>query len=443
MGELSMTFQKTDKSIDLRDSWNPARRFFLFGLVFPLFITLSDATPVAREKVIAIRAGIIQTVAQGEIENGVILIRNDRIAEIGAQVAIPPDAEVLDFQGKFVMPGIVSPDSNLGIYKKEKSESESFFRMIVEGAGKNEAFYPVLYSIDPEHPDYSLALKNGFTTLAVSPPRAGISGLGAVVRPEGDKLEDVLVKDKAFLKISVYVNTPFWNMLKGSLEEARRLLDEQKKKAEEKAKPKERKSKDVAKDKAKEEAQKEEPTISESAKVFMDVVDGKTPLLAECKGPDAVPHLLELLSGYPKVNLIIKGGTEVYKAGPLLKEKNIPLILEPGIDVRSDFSQPIPERTNYVLKCQALDLKLAFQAPGNVEEQIHLLDYLNELAQYGLKKEVLLKGVTLVPAQLLGIDSLVGSLEKGKKADLIVLKDDPFDSVPIIEKVILGGKIVQ
>ncbi len=437
-----MTFPKTDKSIELRKIWKLGRRVFLFAAVLALSIAFSDSSPVAKEKVVAIRAGKIQTVAQGEIENGVILIKNDRIAEIGAQVAIPPDAEVLDFQGKFVMPGIVSPDSNLGIYKKNKSEIESFFRM-PEPAGKNLAFYPVLYSIDPDHPDYSLALKNGFTTLGISPPPAGISGLGAVFRPEGDNFEDIVVKDKAFLKISVYVNTPFWNMLKGSLEEAQRLLEEQKKKAEEKAKPKEGKSKDVAKDKAKEEAQKEEPTISESAKVFMDVVDGKTPLLAECAGPDAVSHLLELLAGYPKVRLIIKGGTEVYKAGPLLKEKNIPLILEPGIDVRSGFFQPNPERTNYVLKCQALDLKLAFQAPGNIEEQIHLLDYLNELSQYGLKKDVLFKGVTLIPAQLLGIDSLVGSLEKGKKADLIVLKNDPFDNVPVIEKVFLGGKIVQ
>jgi hypothetical protein len=437
-----MTFPKTDKSIELRKIWKLGRRVFLFAAVLALSIAFSNSSPVAKEKVVAIRAGKIQTVAQGEIENGVILIKNDRIAEIGAQVAIPPDAEVLDFQGKFVMPGIVSPDSNLGIYKKRKLETESFFKM-PEPAGKNLAFYPVLYSIDPDHPDYSLALKNGFTTLAISPPPAGISGLGAIFRPEGDNFEDIVVKDKAFLKISVYVNTPFWNMLKGSLEEAQRLLDDQKKKAEEKAKPKEGKSKDVAKDKGKDEAQKEEPTISESAKVFMDVIDGKTPLLAECAGPDAVSHLLELLAGYPKVRLIIKGGTEVYKAGPLLKEKNIPLILEPGIDVRSGFFQPNPERTNYVLKCQALDLKLAFQAPGNIEEQIHLLDCLNELSQCGLKKDVLFKGVTLIPAQLLGIDSLVGSLEKGKKADLIVLKNDPFDNVPVIEKVFLGGKIVQ
>jgi hypothetical protein len=437
-----MTFPKTDRSIELRKIWKLGRRVFLFAAVLALSIAFSNSSPVAKEKVVAIRAGKIQTVAQGEIENGVILIKNDRIAEIGAQVAIPQDAEVLDFQGKFVMPGIVSPDSNLGIYKRRKSEIESFYRM-PEPAGKNLAFYPVLYSIDPDHPDYSLALKNGLTTLAVSPPPAGISGLGAIIRPEGDKLEDILVKDKAFLKISVYVNTPFCNMLKGSLEEAQRLLDERKKREEEKAKPKEGKSKDKAKDKGEDEAQKEEPTISESAKVFMDVVDGKTPLLAECAGPDAVSHLLELLAGYPKVRLIIKGSTEVYKAGPLLKEKNIPLILEPGIDVRSGFFQPNPERTNYVLKCQALDLKLAFQAPGNIEEQIHLLDYLNELSQCGLKKDVLFKGVTLIPAQLLGIDSLVGSLEKGKKADLIVLKNDPFDNVPIIEKVILGGKIVQ
>jgi imidazolonepropionase-like amidohydrolase len=437
-----MTFQKTDKSIDPGETRKLKPGFFHVAVVFALTIFFLNSSPVAKEKVIAVRAGKIQTVAQGEIENGVILIKNDSIAEIGAQVAIPPDAEVLDFQGKYIMPGIVSPDSNLGIYKKKKLEIDSFFRL-PDPAGKNLAFYPVLYSIDPDHPDYSLALKNGFTTFAISPPPAGISGLGAVFRPEGENFKEMVVKDRAFLKSSVYVNTPFWNMLKSSLEEAQRLLDEQKKKAEEKPKPNEGKSKDVTKDKAKAEAQKEEPTISESAKVFMDVIEGKTPLLAECAGPDAVSHLLELLAGYPKVRLIIKGGTEVYKAGPLLKEKNIPLILEPGIDVRSGFFQPNPERTNYVLKCQALDLKLAFQAPGNIEEQVHLLDCLNELSQYGLKRDVLLKGVTLVPAQLLGIDSLVGSLEKGKKADMIVLKNDPFDNVPIIEKVILGGKIVQ
>ncbi len=435
-----MTRQEMAKSIDLKRS-GKLGLFFLLGLAAVLLASLAFSSPAAKDKVVAVKAGKIQTAAQDEIENGTILIKNGQIAEIGAEIAIPPEAEVLDFQDKFVMPGIVSPDSNLGIYKRTKLEIDSFFRL-PEPAGKNQAFYPALYSIDPDHPDYALALRNGFTTLAVSPPPAGISGLGAIIRPGGGSLKKITVKDRAFLKVSIYVNTPFWNMFKGALEEAQKFVSDEKKRAEEKAKPTAEKENDKSKDVTKAEDE-EAPAPSESAKVFMEVVEGKVPVLAECEGPDAVSHLMELLAGYPGIKLMIRGGNETYKAAPALKEKNIPLILEPGIDVRSGFFQPNPERTNYVLKCQAAGLRLAFQAAGNIEEQVHLLDNLNELYQSGLKKDVLLKGVTLIPAQLLGIDSLVGSLEKGKRADLIVLKNDPFENVPIIERVLLGGEIVQ
>jgi hypothetical protein len=409
------------------------------GALLAVFLLSFEVLP-AQEKIVAIKAGRIQTVSQGEIENGVILVKDGRITEIGTQVAIPAEAEVWDFADKFVMPGIVSPDSNLGVYARRERATESFYRP-AEPQGKNLAYYPVLFSIYPENPDYSLALKNGFTTLAISPPPAGISGLGAVIRPEGQSLKDILVKDKVFLKVNVYVHTPFWNMLKGALEEAQKTLDDQKKKTEEKAKKEKEKKKE--KDKAKAEEKEEEPTISETTKVFMEVVEGKTPLLAECEGPDAVLHLAELLAAFPKVRWSVRGGPAIFRAGQLLKEKNIPVILEPSFGLKVGFLTPYAEKTNTVLKCQALDLKIALQAAGNAEEQIHLLDSLNLLYQCGVRKDVLFKGVTLVPAQILGLDSQVGSLEKGRRADLIVLKGDPLENVPVIDKVILGGKVVQ
>jgi len=78
-----------------------------------------------------------------------------------------------------------------------------------------------------------------------------------------------------------------------------------------------------------------------------------------------------------------------------------------------------------------------------INEQVHLLDCLNELYQFGVKKDVFYRGVTIIPAQLLWVDNLVGSLEKGKKADMIVLKNDPLENTPSIEKVILGGRFVR
>lgn len=427
-----MTSAKTDKPISRKEIIR------CVALVAASLLSLAGVT--AQEKTIAIKAGRIQTVSQGEVENGVILVRDGRITEIGAQVSIPADAEVWDFSGQFVMPGIVSPDSNLGVYVRPARATETFY-LPPEPQGKNLAYYPVLFSIYPENPDYALALKNGFTTLAVSPPPAGISGLGAVIQPEGETLKDILLKDRAFLKVNVYVHTPFWNMLKGALEEAQKTLDDRKKKAEDKAKKEKEKKKE--KDKARAEDTDEEPTIGETTKVFMEVVEGKVPLLAECEGPDAVLHLAELLAAFPKVRWSVRGGSAVFRAGQLLKEKDIPVILEPGFGVKVGFLTPYAERTNTVLKCQALGLRIALQAAGSIEEQIHLLDSLSLLHQCGVKKDVLFKGVTLVPAQIVGLDGQVGSLEKGRRADFVVLKGDPLESVPVIEKVILGGRVVQ
>jgi hypothetical protein len=423
----------TDQMISVKPG---LKSIVLIGIMALLFFSGLSG----QEKMLAIKAGKIQTIKNGIIENGVIIIRKDRIEGIGSEIEIPADAEVFDFSDKFIMPGIVSPDSNLGMPQPSLEE-------LMEAARSgptihNLAYYPVLYSIYPEHPDYLMALKNGFTSIAVSPLTAGIAGLGAVIKPEGEALKDILIKDKAFLKINVYVSTPFWDAMKKALDEAQKKVEEEKKKKEEEKKEKSKKDKEKDKDKEKQEEEKEEERISESTKIFMEVVEGKLPILAECSTPDAISHFLALISGYPKVKVTVRGGPDVYKAGSLLKEKNISVILDPVIGSVGRFRGRV-ERTNFVLKCQGLGLKLAFQAPGGIEDQIHLFDYLNKLSLYGVKEDVLLKGVTIVPAEILGIDKLVGSLEKGKRADLIVFKDDPLKNVPAIEKVMLGGRFVQ
>jgi len=367
-----------------------------------------------QEKLLAIKGGRIHTIANGIIEDGVILIRDGIIEDIGPNVTIPAGAEVLDHSSNFIMPGIVSPHSYLGIPPPPQEEQSAAIRS--GPTIRNLANYPVQYSIYPENPVYSLALKNGFTTMAISPIPAGIAGLGAVIRPGGDRLRDILIKDRAFLKVNVYVNTPFWDMLKKALEEAQKKIEEQQKIAEEKKKEKEEKK---GKDKAKNEDEEEEEKIEESTQIFMDVVEGKLPVMADCYSPASLSHLFALLSHYPKVKVIVVGGPEIYKAGEILKAKNIPVVLSPEIRTLMRWSRA--ERTNYVLKCQGLGLTMAFQIPGGIEDQIHLFDYLNKLALFGVKKDVLLKGVTIIPAEMLGIDKDLGSLEKGKRADLIVL----------------------
>jgi hypothetical protein len=390
-----------------------------------------------QEKILAVKGGQIHTITGGVVENGVILISGGIIQDIGKDVEIPSDAEVLDYTGKFIMPGVVSPHSYLGIPPPSAAEQREAMRS--GPVIKNLADYPVRYSIYPEDPVFHLALKNGVTTLAISPRPGGIAGLGAVIQPGGDSLNDILVREKAFLKVNVYINTVFWDTLKRALDGAQKKLDEEKKKAEER---KEAKNKDKKKSEETDKAEeKEEEEIKESTQIFMDVIQGKLSLVADCYSPAALSHFEALLSGFPKAKVIVVGGPEIYKVGSVLKKKEIPVILSP--EIRTVMNWLGAERTNYVLKCQGLGLKMAFQPPGGIQEQIHLFDYLNRLALYGVKKDVLLKGVTLVPAEILGMEKVIGSLEKGKRADLIVFQSDPLEHIPVIQEVLSGGKRVK
>jgi len=382
--------------------------------------TAASASGGGTGRLTALKAGRIQTVTRGIIENGLILIRGGRIVGIRADQAVPGGARVLDFGRGYVMPGVVSPDSNLGLSGRASMTEDEASRFPAV-LGKDLSGDHVVFSIDPAQADFALALRNGFTTLAVSPPAAGLSGQGALLTLGPPRLRDMILRRDAFLKMTVLVNTTFRRMLKTSLEAARTKI--------------------AAGQRAGRSPLKAGPREADDA--LVRVLEGEMPLIADCPGPNAVEYLLDAVAPYPRIRLAVRGGPGLYKAGPVLKEKRIPVILEPGIDESVPGLVPYPERKNYVLKCRGLGLEIAFQAPGPVQEQIRVFHSLNRLRGLGVDEETLIKGVTIVPARILGVESLVGSLEKGKRADLIVFRSDPLDGDPVIEAVLAGGEIVR
>src|SRR6266550_8516021 len=75
----------------------------------------SAANPPDSPAVILIRNATILTVSRGTIERGSILIKDGKIAEVGASVKAPKDAQVNDAAGQFVMPGIIDCHSHIGV----------------------------------------------------------------------------------------------------------------------------------------------------------------------------------------------------------------------------------------------------------------------------------------------------------------------------------------
>lgn len=122
---------------------------------------------------VVIRNATIMTAAGEEIASGSILFRDGRIVAVGTTVTAPSDAVVVDGTGKYVTPGIIDSHSHLGVYAAPRTAAES------DG---NEATNPVTaevwaeHSVWPQDPQIPLAVAGGVTTIQVLPGSANLIG---------------------------------------------------------------------------------------------------------------------------------------------------------------------------------------------------------------------------------------------------------------------------
>jgi imidazolonepropionase-like amidohydrolase len=138
---------------------------------------------------------------------------------------------------------------------------------------------------------------------------------------------------------------------------------------------------------------------------------------------ESIQFALEM--GVKKVILV--GGDEAYYVKDFLKENKIPVILEETLRLPSRTSDPVdmPYRLPNLL--QKAGVKVAIGQWGEVMQVRNLPFSVGTAAAYGLGREEALKMVTLNPAEIMGVDDKIGTLEKGKMASLVVSKGDIFD----------------
>jgi imidazolonepropionase-like amidohydrolase len=127
-----------------------------------------------------IRNVTLLTAAGPAIRNGSILLRDGKIAAVGADVAAPSDAAVIDGRGKYVTPGIIDIHSHLGDYPAPNMQAHSDGN---EATSPNTANVWAEHSVWPQDPQFPRALAGGVTTLQVLPGSANlIGGRSAVLK---------------------------------------------------------------------------------------------------------------------------------------------------------------------------------------------------------------------------------------------------------------------
>ena len=269
---------------------------------------------------LALTGATLMTATRGNIENGTLLIQNSAIAEIGAHVRIPQDAEVWDLKGKVVIPGMIDAHTHLGLRQDgvgaEQSDEDEVENPIVPQIRAIDA-------INPEDIGFSDALKGGVTTVGVMPGSYNVvCGQPAAVKVVGRTLEEMLVSAPVGMKISfgerpkgAYGNrkkSPMTRMgISAMLREA--LI----------------KTQNYMKRKGERDLRLES---------LIPVIKKTIPFRAHAHRADDIMTAIRIAKEF-SVRLVIEHGTDGYKIASELAAARVPVVHGPWIKVRGNVEQ--------------------------------------------------------------------------------------------------------
>ncbi|MBV8879895.1 MAG: amidohydrolase family protein [Planctomycetaceae bacterium] len=359
-------------------------------------VLLAQAAPADADCVVITGVRIL-TVSHGEIEAGTLILHGDKIGAVGADVQPPPGAKVLDRKGLTVFPGILNPLSRLGMPDAAGAAGSAQHLAADE-------FNPVSEAIGP-------AARSGVTLFALQPSGGGFAGQGAFVKPVGWTRPQQMLEKAAFLRLVLQPGSTPKDALKQGLEGARKAFDADRKK------------------------------IDDKTAALVQFLKGDLVCIAEAGTPAELLHFWQLLDSIPDCTpkVVIAATGDVYKAAADLGARKARVILRPALSL-APFTR---ERINTAAELDKAGVQIAFAPLTETRESLEGMFFrVGELVKYGLSREAGLRALTLSPAEMLGVDRRVGSLEAGKDADFLLLTGDPLSPLTRIQEVYINGRPV-
>ena len=178
---------------------------------------------------------------------------------------------------------------------------------------------------------------------------------------------------------------------------------------------------------------------------MIPVFEGSLPVFAHAQDLPQIRHAMHLAEEYG-LKLILVGGADAWRVADQLAERDIPVIVSNVLRLPlrrwEDYDTPYANPA----KLAEAGVTFSIATPGGTFAAGHVRDLPNEAAMavaYGLDAEEAVKAVTLYPAQILGVDDRLGSLEAGKDATFIVTDGNPLDIRTQVERAFVQGREID
>ncbi len=373
---------------------------------------------------LAIRGGVVHTMAGPAIRDGVVLVRDGKIERVGpaSQVRIPTGYSTLN--AEVVTPGLIDARTVIGLtgYLNQPHDQEQVER--------SAAIQPELRAIDAYNPRETLVgfvRELGVTTIHTGHgPLALVSGQTMIAKTRGNSPEKAVIAPEA--------------MVAAALGDAGKA---------ESCKSPGTRAKAVALlraelIKAREYAANTKPDRPRDLRLetLAKVLSRERPLLIHANRAYDILTALRLAREF-NFKLVLDGAAEARQVIDALKSSGVPVILHPTMQRTGGETANLSRETAATLDKAGIAFAIQSGFESYVPKTRVVLFEAAQAAANGLGMEGALRAVTIGAARILGIDRRVGSLEPGKDADVALYDGDPFEYATHCTAVVIDGEIVS
>ena len=410
-----------------------------------VLLSSSTGAQATKTQSYAIKGGKVYTLAGAPIENGIVVIRDGRIIAVGANVAIPADAQVIDATGLEVYPGMFDAVTQIGLAEISQVSAT----MDVSELGSYNPELVAATAVNPASAYIPVTRANGITEVIAAPGTAGfdsqsggiVTGQASAFNLAGWTMNDMQLNRSVAMVINwPSIQTRTFDFATFSIKE-KPYTD---------AKKEYDKSVNELSDwldRARHYAQAKEkgsPALYErdlKLESLMPVVEGKLPVLVVADDQRDIRNAVEFCAKQ-NLKMILGGGAEAWKVKDLLKEKRIPVILGPTERIPDREDTPYDKPMTQPSELFAAGIPFAFSSFGTSFSR-RLPQYAGASVAYGLSHDEALKAVMLNAAQIFGLSDQLGTLETGKLANIIVTNGDPLELQTQVKFLFIKGQLTS
>ena len=367
-----------------------------------------------------IKNAYIKTMAGEDIANGCILVDdNGKIADVGIGLTAPEGAEIIDAEGRLVTPGCIDAHTHIGII------------------GTNEIVDPVtphlrgIDNVDPYDPDFADGIKAGVTAACTGPGSANvIGGTFSAIKLYGTNVDKMIIKQDLAMKCAFGENpkkiygsrgkSPASRM--GTAAVLREFLFKAKKYADEANAGIDHK-------------------FDMKLEAMLPVMRGEIPLKGHCHQADDILTAIRIAKEFG-LKMTLDHCTDGAYIADEVAESGFPALLGPLFGKKSKIELAHKSfETPGILHKAGVEICIVTDC---CVIPISILPLCAGLSvAEGLDYEAGWRAITINPAKILGINDRVGSLEKGKDADIVIWTMDPLTEVGARSYMtIVDGKVV-